>query len=63
MNRREAISSVTLLLGGTLLGAEAFLAGCKSPSADLSLSFSADDISFLNEVAETILPATSSPRS
>ena len=61
MNRREAISSVTLLLGGTLLGAEAFLAGCKSPSADLSLSFTTNDISFLNEVAETILPATSSP--
>jgi len=61
MNRREAISSVTLLLGGTLLGAEAFLSGCKNPAADASLSFSATDISFLNEVAETILPATSSP--
>lgn len=61
MNRREAISSVTLLLGGTLLGAEAFLSGCKNPAADASLSFSATDISFLNEVAETILPATSTP--
>lgn len=61
MNRREAISSVTLLLGGTLLGAEAFLSGCKNPAADSSLSFSATDISFLNEVAETILPATSTP--
>ena len=28
MNRREAISSVALLLGGTILGAEAFLSGC-----------------------------------
>ncbi|NDA61375.1 MAG: gluconate 2-dehydrogenase subunit 3 family protein [Chitinophagia bacterium] len=61
MNRREAISSVTLLLGGTLLGAEAFLSGCKNPAADSSFSFSATDISFLNEVAETILPATSTP--
>ena len=61
MNRREAISAVTLLLGGTLLGADAFLSGCKNPSANASLNFSADDISFLNEVAETILPATSTP--
>ena len=61
MNRREAISAVTLLLGGTLLGADAFLSGCKNPAANASLNFSADDISFLNEVAETILPATSTP--
>jgi hypothetical protein len=61
MNRREAISAVTLLLGGTLLGADAFLSGCNNPAANASLNFSADDISFLNEVAETILPATSTP--
>lgn len=60
MNRREAISSVALLLGGTILGAEAFLSGCKTKS-DLGISFTPSDISFLDEVAETILPATSTP--
>lgn len=60
MNRREAISSVALLLGGTILGAEAFLSGCKTKS-DLGISFTPTDISFLDEVAETILPATSTP--
>ncbi|MDE3252667.1 MAG: gluconate 2-dehydrogenase subunit 3 family protein [Bacteroidota bacterium] len=60
MNRREAISSVALLLGGTILGAEAFLSGCKTKS-DLGISFSPTDVSFLDEVAETILPATSTP--
>ena len=60
MNRREAISSVALLLGGTILGAEAFLSGCKTKS-DVGVSFSPTDISFLDEVAETILPATSTP--
>ena len=60
MNRREAISSVALLLGGTIIGAEAFLSGCKTKS-DVGVSFSATDISFLDEVAETILPATSTP--
>lgn len=60
MNRREAISSVALLLGGTILGAEAFLSGCKAKT-DAGISFAANDISFLDEVAETILPATSTP--
>jgi hypothetical protein len=59
MNRREAISSVALLLGGTILGAEAFLSGCK-PSAR-NVNFTADDIAYLDEVAETILPATKTP--
>jgi hypothetical protein len=63
MNRREALSSVALLLGGTIIGAEAFLSGCtnssKNPGA-AGLSFSPDDIAFLDEVGETILPATAS---
>lgn len=62
MNRREAISSVALLLGGTILGAEAFLSGCKTKGTEAGVvNFSADDVGFLNEVAETILPATSTP--
>jgi hypothetical protein len=64
MNRREAISSVALLLGGTLVGAEAFLSGCSAPDKKFGaagLNFSPDDISFLDEVGETIIPATSTP--
>ena len=62
MNRREAISSVALLLGGTILGSEAFLSGCKTKtSTDVGVSFAANDVAFLNEVAETILPATTTP--
>ena len=60
MNRREAISSVALLLGGTIIGAEAFLSGCKNKAAG-EISFSPSDVSYLNEIAETILPATSTP--
>ena len=59
MNRREALSRVALIMGGTVLGAEAFLSGCTTGTA--GLQFSKDDISFLNEVAETILPATNTP--
>lgn len=61
MNRREALSSVALLLGGTILGAEAFLSGCKTKGTEAGVSFTPTDVSFLNEVAETILPATSTP--
>jgi glucoside 3-dehydrogenase (cytochrome c) hitch-hiker subunit len=64
MNRREALSRVTLILGGTVLGAELFLAGCKNTDNKIGvagINFSNDDIAYLNEVAETILPATDSP--
>jgi len=59
MNRREALSRVAIIMGGTVLGAEAFLSGCKTAST--GITFSTDDISFLNEVAETILPSTQTP--
>lgn len=60
MNRREAISSVAILLGGSILGAEAFLSGCKTKT-DVSAALTPQDIAYLDEVAETILPATSTP--
>jgi Gluconate 2-dehydrogenase subunit 3 len=65
MNRRDAIGRVSLLLGGTLLGAEAFLSGChNAPEKNIGgagTNFANDDIVFLDEVAETILPATDTP--
>ena len=59
MNRREALSTVAIIMGGTVIGSEAFLTGCKASTK--TVSFSKDDIAFLNEVAETILPATNTP--
>ncbi len=60
MNRRDAITRVGLIVGGTVIGAEAFLSGCaKRPDETVSwLSFSPETISLLDEVGETILPAT-----
>jgi hypothetical protein len=57
MNRRQALSTVALLVGGTIVGAELFLSGCKSSRKEGV--FADDDVAFLDEVAETILPATS----
>jgi hypothetical protein len=64
MNRRDALSRVALILGGTVVGANIFLEGCrpsdKKAVADI-LAFSQDDIAYLDEIAETILPKTSTP--
>lgn len=57
MNRREALSRVSLLLGGSIVGAEFFLAGCKSSTSGAA-AFSAEDIALLDEIGETIIPAT-----
>ena len=59
MDRREALSRVALIMGGTIIGAEAFLSGCK-PSPKKEGLFAVDDIPLLDEVGETILPATAS---
>lgn len=63
MNRRDAISRVGLLLGGTIIGANIFLEGCTPADKRYGAgeTFSADDISYLDEIAETILPETSTP--
>src|SRR5260370_20639670 len=65
MNRRDALTRVGLVLGGTVIGAEAFLSGRKNPPqmniGGAGSNFSNDDIAFLDEVGETILPATDTP--
>ena len=59
MTRREAVQQISLLLGGTILGANAFI-GCNSES-NKKVDFSAEEVALLDEIAETILPATKTP--
>lgn len=61
MNRRELIKMIAIATGGTMIGAEFFVAGCKSPNAGAGETFTKEDIDFLNEVANTILPPTKTP--
>ena len=68
ISRREAILRVSAMLGGAaLVGQTAMLAGCATPSGDSSGArtanelFSDRDIALLDEIAETILPETSTP--
>ena len=62
MNRRDALSRVALILGGTIVGANVFLEGCKPADrkAITGLDFQPEDIAYLDEVADTILPTTAS---
>jgi hypothetical protein len=63
MNRREALNMVALLMGGTVVGGTVFLEGCKTADKKVAigLPLAAEQISFLDEVAETIIPATNTP--
>jgi hypothetical protein len=66
IHRREAIRRVGLMLGGiSFVGGTALLTACERerPAAGASRigEFTADDIAFLDEVADTMLPETSTP--
>lgn len=61
MDRREAIKYISVLLGGTLVGAGAMLNGCRTGGTKTGYIFNESDIAFLDEVADTILPETSTP--
>jgi hypothetical protein len=60
MNRRELLKSIALVTGGVVIGAEVFLTGCKvGPKAEAG--FTPGNIALLDEIGETIIPATSTP--
>src|SRR6476620_9497004 len=61
MDRRELLKLIALATGTALVGGDFFLSGCTNPEAGPSMEFSQDDIGFLDEVGETILPKTSTP--
>lgn len=63
MDRRELLKMVAALTGGVVIGGNSFLTGCKTDDkkAAASLTFNENDIAFLDEVADTILPTTKTP--
>jgi hypothetical protein len=59
MNRRDAISRVALILGVSVIGGDLFLSGCKSSTqAAADFVLNENQVLLLNEIGETILPAT-----
>ena len=66
IDRREAIRRVSALLGGVaFVGGNALLTACErrkpGASGTAAGTFTTQDIGFLDEVAETILPETKTP--
>ena len=67
IDRREAIRRVSLMLGGaTLIGGTSLLTACEQAERPISTptgvgDYGADQVAFLDEVADTILPETGTP--
>src|SRR6266699_3554613 len=60
ITRREAVLRVTALLGGiALTGGTALITGCRQEK--VGAPFTSDEIAYLDEIADTILPTTSTP--
>ncbi len=61
LNRREALARLSLLLGGALIGGNAYLRGAPLEGKTTSPEFSADELALMDEIGETIIPATDTP--
>lgn len=61
INRRDALKSMVLMMGGTMVGSTAILTGCAPENQIEGLNFSPADIAFLDEVGDTIIPETDTP--
>ena len=60
MDRRELLKMVALATGGAVIGGSFFLNGCKT-GTKAEAGFTASNIALLDEVSETIIPATTTP--
>ena len=61
LSRREAIARLGLALGGALIGSQAYLSGAPLTGKTLGNDFTADEIALLDEIGDTIIPATNTP--
>jgi hypothetical protein len=61
ITRREALARLAAITGTVAIGAEAFLAGCSRATSTAPRSFSPTDIALLDEIGDTIIPATDTP--
>jgi hypothetical protein len=60
MNRREAVRRIALLMGGAMVGSRLILSGQTMPDK-AGAAFTDEDKALLDEIGETILPATDIP--
>lgn len=60
MDRRELLKLIAVVTGGAVVGGEWMLSGCKT-GAKTDAGFTKTQITLLDEIGETILPATDVP--
>lgn len=61
LSRREAIARLGLVLGGTLIGGDVWLRGETLAGKTSTSDFTTADLALLDEIGETIIPATDTP--
>jgi hypothetical protein len=61
MSRREALTRIAVLMGGTFIATDAFLHGAPLAGKTSRPAFTADDFALMDEIGETIIPATDTP--
>jgi hypothetical protein len=61
MTRREAVRRIALLMGGTVIGSQMLLRGASLANTKAAAGFTAADRALLDEIGETIIPATEIP--
>jgi hypothetical protein len=62
MNRRDMLKMISLATGSALIGGEVLFSACTPDRRDYrSPNFSKDEVDLLAEIAETILPRTTTP--
>lgn len=61
MDRRDLLKLITLATGGALIGGDLLLSACSKNPYERVGRFSAKDVALLDDIAETILPRTSTP--
>jgi hypothetical protein len=61
ISRRDALARLALVMGGAFIGANVYLRGQPLAGKTASPEFSPADIAFLDEIGDTIIPATNTP--
>ena len=61
LSRRQALARMVALTGGVLVGAEFFLTRSVRADKRTTASFTPDELALMDEIGETIIPATDIP--
>ncbi len=61
LSRREALARIALVMGGAFIGGDTYLRGAALTDKLVPANFNGADIVLLDEIGETIIPATDTP--